>query len=82
MKDTIIGTAGTTTTTALTIIQTNQVFQLIELIITIIIGVVTLFNFIYKWWKKAKADKKITHDEIDELIDGINDIANNKNKED
>ena len=45
------------------------------LLITIIGSIIIPF---IKWWKKAKADGKITEDEIDELGhivgDGVNDI--------
>lgn len=47
----------------------------------IIIGVLTvlglLFNIIYtawKWYRKAKADGKITEDEIDDLMEDLHDI--------
>lgn len=67
--------------------QTNQIFQIVSLIATILSTSVALAYTIWKWWKKAKEDGKITEDEIDNLMDDVNQIVNKekegeKNKDD
>ena len=37
---------------------------------------------IWKWWKKAKKDGKIDDDEVDELIDKVNNVIDDKKKGD
>ena len=49
--------------------QTNEVFQLVELILSIATTLFILGINIYSWWKKAKADGKITSDEVEELVE-------------
>ena len=61
-------------TYVLTAMQTNEVFQIIELVCSIITSVVLIFFRLWKWYKEAKADGKITKDEIQE---GINIIQHN-----
>lgn len=53
----------------LTITQTKEVFQIVSLVLSILISVIILFTKIYDWWKKAKADGKISKEEIDELVE-------------
>ena len=60
------------------VVQTTEVFQLISVILGTITGLFTLVYFIWRWWKKATEDKKITKEEVDELLQGINDIVNKK----
>ena len=55
----------------LTAIQTNEIFQLISLILTCLATALSIFYTFYIWYKKAKADGKITHDEIEELKEKI-----------
>lgn len=55
-----------------TAVQTDATLQIISLILTIIATAFSIAFTIYKWWKSAKADGKITKDEIDELIDELN----------
>ena len=57
----------------LTAVQTNQIFQTISLILTCIATLLTIAYNIYRWYKKATEDKKITPEEIKEGIDVIND---------
>lgn len=68
----ITGTAVCLTNTAT---QTNQTMQTINLIITIVVGVVTLAYTIFKWYRKAKEDGKITPDEIEDLVDEVTDVV-------
>ena len=64
----IIGTSVSATGTAL---QTNEVLQTISLIITILGGIITIVFALLGWYQKAKADGKITKDEIEEAVDII-----------
>ena len=61
---------------------TAIICMIVGLLITIICSIVIPF---IKWWKKAKADGKITEDEIKEGVEiienGINELKD-KNKED
>lgn len=53
----------------LAILQSNEVFQIIEFVLSIIVSIVLLIYRIWKWWKDANKDGKITKEEIE---DGIN----------
>ena len=82
----IVGTSVSATGTAL---QTNEVLSTISLIITIIGGLITIAMALINWFKKAKADGKITEDEIKEGLDiveqgtkGIKDSLDDKKKGD
>ena len=55
-----------------TAVQTDATLQIISLVMTIIATAFSIAFTVYKWWKSAKADGKITKDEIDELLDEIN----------
>lgn len=57
-------------------VQTNKVFEIISLVITIIGGILTIIITISNWYSKAKADGKITKDEITEIIDAVKDETN------
>ena len=81
MKDTelVSGALGTILGTAGTVMQTDEILRVISLIITIIGGVITWIVIpLLNWHKKAKADGKITADELkegfDTLQEGINQI--------
>ena len=62
----------------LVVLQTNATFQLVELIISIVVSVVLLAYRIWKWWKEAKKDGKITKEEIEDgigiIVDGVDEI--------
>ena len=61
--------------------QTNEVFQIIELVCSIITSVVLIFFRLWKWWKEAKKDGKITSEELNEAINIIQkDDEDNKKK--
>ena len=53
------------------ITQTNELFQLIQIIIGCISGAVVLAYTIWRWYKNAKKDGKITEDEVDDLFEQI-----------
>ena len=70
------------TGTVLTMTQTNELFQLISLIITCIAGALTIVTIIVTsyiklraWYVKAKADGKITSEELQAGIDIIQDTV-------
>lgn len=55
-----------------TAVQTDTTLQIISLVLTIIATTFSIAFTIYKWWKSAKADGKITKEEIEDLFDEIN----------
>ena len=57
--------------TVVTISQTNEVFQTIQIIISALAGAVALAYTIWRWYKNAKKDGKITEDEVDDLFQQI-----------
>lgn len=54
-----------------TVSQTNEVFQTIQIIISALAGAVALAYTIWRWYRNAKKDGKITEDEVDDLFDQI-----------
>ena len=64
---------GNVFTYILTALQTNEIYQLVELILSVVTSLLIIIFKIITWWKKAKADGKITKEEIDELTDSIKD---------
>lgn len=54
-----------------TVSQTNEVFQTIQIIISALAGAVALAYTIWRWYKNAKKDGKITEDEVDDLFEQI-----------
>lgn len=61
----------------LTALQTEEVFREIQLAFTIIATLVTIAFTIYKWYKRAKADNKITSEEIGDLLEDVKDTLDN-----
>lgn len=57
----------------LTAIQTNEIFQVVSLVLTIISVCVSLLYTIYKWYKRATSDGKITKEEVEDLKEEIKD---------
>lgn len=57
--------------TMVTVSQTNEVFQTIQIIISALAGAVALAYTIWRWYRNAKKDGKITEDEIDDLFEQI-----------
>ena len=64
----------------LTASQTQNVFQIISLILTIIATLFSIISRIVIWYRKAKADGKITKDELKEGAEIVKDEINNINK--
>ena len=79
MKENAIGYGGCALEAVLTLTQTNQVFQLIQIILTILSTLVVFGFTVYKWYKKAKEDGKITKDEVEDLVDEIKENINDRN---
>ena len=75
------GYIGSSITTLLAAVQTNEIFQLVEIILACISFVITISYTIYKWYKNAKSDGKITSDEIEDLVDDVKNTID-KQKED
>ena len=75
MKDKtfIVSWFGTGLTTLSTVINA-ELRDIISWILTLIVGLMTIAFTIYSWYKKAKADGKITADEVKELTDELKDI--------
>lgn len=80
MKDEAIGGTGSLLSWVLTFTQTNEVFALIQIIASTIVSVVTLFYILWKWYKKATEDGKITADEVEELGEELKEFNEKENK--
>ena len=85
-KEVVGGMCGTALSAVGTGLQTSEVLQIISLVLTIIGSLITIAMAIINWWKKAKADGKITSDEIQEGIeiiqDGLDDLKDKTQKDD
>lgn len=64
----------------LAVAQMNEIFQIVQLVLSCLTSIVLIGFRLYKWYKVAKEDGKITKEEINEAIDIIqhNDIDENK----
>lgn len=85
LEEILIGAVGTSLSAVGTATQTNSTLETVSLIITIIGAFISfIFLPLWNWWKRAKADKKITKEEIkegiDTLIDGIGEVSDSINK--
>lgn len=78
--DEIVGFTGSGISTVLTITQTNEVFQTVQLIFSILAFLVTIAYTVWKWYKKAKQDGKITPEEVEELFDNLKNNINEEEK--
>ena len=58
--------------------QVEQVLRIASFALSITISILIIISRVYDWWKKAKADGKITKDEINEgvniVTEGVKDI--------
>jgi len=80
--DEIVGFSGSLFGTIMTAIQANEVLRIIQAILTVIGLLITIAYTIWKWYKKAKADGKITEDEVDELMEDLNKTTKKEDKKD
>jgi len=55
----------------LTLVQSNQTFQLVSVISSIVLTIVNIAYVVFRWYKKAKEDDKITEQEVEELFDEL-----------
>ena len=69
--DEIVGYIGSVFGGVMTATQTNEIFQIIQAILTILGLLITIDYTIWKWYKNASKDGKITIDEVDELFDEL-----------
>ena len=76
--DEVVGFGGTIFGGVMTAIQANEVLQIIQAILTVIGLLVTISYTIWKWYKKANEDGKITQDEVDELMEDLNKVKEDK----
>ena len=73
MKDNnIISWIGSGITCVTGALSTNEVLQIMLTVLGIISAIVSLAFNIYVWYRNAKADGKITKEEIAEVTDIIN----------
>ena len=70
-KDGIVFGSIAVLQTIVTVSQTNEVFQTIQIIISALAGAVALAYTIWRWYRNAKKDGKITEDEVDNLFEQI-----------
>lgn len=78
MKDTRIDYVLDALAIALGLSQGQELLSYIQLGLGILATILSLVYTIYKWWKKASADGKITKDEIKELSDDLKDKLDDK----
>lgn len=69
MKDNIITWGGNGLLYALAAIQANEVLQWVELGLSIALTIVLIVYRLWRWYKEAKKDGKISADELKEAID-------------
>lgn len=78
MKDTRFDYLLDAVAIALGLSQGQELLSYIQLGLGILATIVSILFSIWKWWKKASADGKITKDEIKELSDDIKDKLDDK----
>ena len=85
MKEEAVGITGSGISWILTAIQNDTILSYINTISAILASLVTIAYIVWKWYKKASKDGKITIDEVDELFDDLENVTkeaniNDKNK--
>ena len=60
---------------AISLAQVEDVLRIAGIILSVIISLLIIIDKVISWWKKAKADGKITEDEIKEGVEIIKDGA-------
>ena len=78
--DEVVGYLGSSFGAVMTALQTNETLQIIQGVLSIIALVLTIAYTIWKWYRKASQDGKITADEVDDLFEDLNNI-NKKEKD-
>lgn len=83
MKDEIVCLSGNTISWVLTASQTKEVFEIVQIIVATIVSLLTAAYIVWKWYKKAKEDGKITADEVVDLVNQVKDnLGGEENAED
>ena len=59
-----------------TALQADEVLKWVQLAITILSSAIAMSFTIWRWWKKASEDGKITKDEVDDLMEDLDQIVN------
>ena len=62
---------GTGITSFSAFLQVNNIAKYVVFGLGVVSGVLSIIYTIYKWYKRASADKKISKDEVNELIEII-----------
>jgi len=78
MKDTRIDYVFDAVAIALGVSQGQELLSYIQLGLGILATIISVAFSVWKWWKKASADGKITKDEIKELSDDLKDKLDDK----
>lgn len=74
MKEEAVGITGSGISWILTAIQNDTILSYINTISAILASLVTIAYIVWKWYKKAKQDGKITKDEVEDLFDDLKDF--------
>lgn len=86
MKKGLVGIIGTAISSMGMVVSTEQLEQVISIICSVVGVIIVIITSIVipliQWWKKAKADGKITKEEIDEAKEivesGISQLPKNE----
>ena len=73
LKDEVVCLTGNTVSWVLTASQTKEVFEIVQIIASIIVSLLTVAYIVWKWYKKAKEDRKIEASEVADLVNQIKD---------
>lgn len=76
--DEFVGLGGSAIGTISTMVQTNEKLRIIQAVLTIITLLISTAYTLWKWYKKASKDGKITKEEVDELFDEVNKVVSKK----
>ena len=79
MKKDIISYVGSLASIIFSSMQTEEIRSIISWVLTIIASSITIAFTLYRWYKKAKEDGKITKEEIEEGMEILNDGAQTLN---
>ena len=76
--DDVFAIGGNAFGDVLAAVQQNEILQIISFALSTVTSVIIIAFKIWAWWKKAKADGKISKEEIDELHDIIDESRKDK----
>lgn len=80
MKNDVIATCANALQYAGVAVQTNETMQYIQLGLSILTSLIIIAFKLWRWYKEAKKDGKITADEITEALDIIKENDKEKDK--